>query len=280
MLSLSIITPTWNRAEQLPALFQAVRALSPAPLEHIIVDNCSTDSTTQIIQNYAAEVPWTVVHLCDGDTGLYDAMNQGARKARGDALYFLNDDDRPLPDGLRQLRQLLEETGAEVVFGDVWRLDPSSGQRSLRRHRQMNFLTLAERSICQQATLYRRESWQQVGPFSSDLRFGGDYDWMLRALRTNKISAAYGAWPVAIFALGGLTTNPAHTESFTLEMAAIRRRFYSEADLARARRYRQFWRKLPFGLRLAGVPTDAFSVRSFLRCGRFILPDPRALVQL
>lgn len=280
MLSLSLITPTWNRANQLPDLFKEVSKLAPVPLEHIIVDNRSTDATRERIKDYAAQATWPVVHLCQGDSGLYDAMNQGARIARGEALFFLNDDDRPLSTGLTDLLHLLERTKAGIAFGDVWRLDPSSGERTLRRHRQMNFLTLAERSICQQATVYRRECWNDVGPFSAELRYGGDYDWMLRALRLKKISAAYGAWPVALFSLGGLSTDPVHAVRFTQEMEAIRRRFYTEADLARARRYRQLWRKLPFGLRLVGLPTDPFSLRSFLRCGGFILPDPRSLAQL
>lgn len=280
MPSLSIITPTWNRADHLPDLFDSVRSLAPPPSEHILVDNCSTDATAARIADYAAGAPWPVRHLCNGDSGLYDAMNQGARAASGDALYFLNDDDRLIPDGLNTLLRLLESTGADVAFGDVWREDPANGRRTLRRHRQMNFLTLAERSICQQATLYRRSSWEAVGPFDASLRYGADYDWMLRALRSNHQRASYGAWPVAIFSLGGLTSRADHADAFAAEMESIRARYYSPEDLERAARFRRLWRKWPWGFSLSRKPTDRFRLSAFIRIGSHILPDPRSFFQL
>ncbi len=280
MPSLSIITPTWNRADHLPDLFDSVRSLAPPPYEHILVDNCSTDATASRIADYAAGAPWPVRHLCNGDSGLYDAMNQGARAASGDALYFLNDDDRLIPDGLFFLLQLLKRTGADVAFGDVWREDPANGRRSLRRHRQMNFLTLAERSICQQATLYRRSSWEAVDPFDASLRYGADYDWMLRALRSNHLRASYGAWPVAIFSLGGLTSNADHAVAFAEEMESIRARYYSPEDRRRATRFRRLWRKWPWGFSLAGKSSDRFRVQAFMRIGSLTLPDPRAVLEL
>ncbi len=280
MLSLSIITPTWNRAKQLPKFFEALRAMQPAPSEHLLVDNRSTDGTHELIADYARAVPWPVVHLREGDSGLYDAMNQGAVRAKGEVLYFLNDDDRADQRGLGDLLRLLERTRAQIAFGDVWREDPVTGLRQLRRHRQMNFLTLAERSICQQATLYRREAWRAVGPFDASLKFGGDYDWMLRALREMKLSAVYGAWPVAIFALGGISTQAELSKSFAEEMQEIRQRYYLPEDLQRARKFRRWWRKWPGGLSLGGLPTDLFRVRSFLRWGGAFFPDPRALLQL
>lgn len=288
---LSIITPTWNRARLLPGLFASLSRLAEvwagrpnhsaeSPFEHILVDNQSTDGTRACIEEYAKKSPWPVRYLGEGDRGLYDAMNQGAAVARGEGLYFLNDDDRVEAGGLLDLWRLMEREEAGLAFAEVWREEAQTGERRLRRHRQMNFLTLAERSICQQATLYRRAVWQAVGPFDAGLRFAADYDWAMRALRKQRVRAVYGSWPVAVFHLGGLSSDPRHEQAFAAEMSLVRQRYYTEEDLRRAATYRKTWRKWPWGLRLGGRRGDEFAVQNFLRLGRRLLPDPRAWLQL
>jgi len=247
-MNISIITPTWNRCSSLARMIQSVEMQAKRPVEHLIVDNLSTDDTASLISAYGDSAPYPVVHMREGDKGIYDAMNQGAARAQGDALYFLNDDDSLFnPHSLALLSSALKLAPHGVAFGDVIVRDPNSGAERRRNHRQMNRLTLAEKSICQQATIYSRKAFDAVGFFDAGLRAAGDYDWMLRALVLHRLCAVYLRHPVVIFSTGGISSDPAWRGGFESEMAAVAARHLDGGTLAKAKAYRRIWRKIPWG---------------------------------
>jgi glycosyltransferase involved in cell wall biosynthesis len=280
-MKISIITPTWNRCDSLSRMIQSVEAQFLIPFEHLVIDNLSTDRTADLVHNYAARAPYPVIHVRNGDKGIYDAMNQGAARARGDALYFLNDDDALFrPNSLTLLSSALKLVPGGLAFGDVIVRDPSTGDERRRNHRQMNQLTLAEKSICQQATIYSLKAFAAVGFFDSRLKAAGDYDWMIRGLVGLRIPAIYLRSVVAIFASGGISSDPARNEEFRAEMNLVTARHFPAALRARALRYRRLWRKLPWGLNLCPghEKADRLSITTRTAFQNYLLPDPLALL--
>lgn len=279
-MNVSIVTPTWNRATTLQRTIESVESQTLRPFRHVIVDNLSEDDTTEIVALYKERAPYSVVHLRDRDGGIYDAMNKGALAAGGEALYFLNDDDRLVaPDSLRLLAKALALAPHGVAFADILVSSASRETLKTRNHRQVNRLTLAEKSICQQATLYSRRAIEAVGPFDHSLRAAGDYEWMIRALVWHAIPAVYLRRAVAVFAEGGISSDPAHAMAFRAEMNAVANRHFSADVRARALGYRRFWRKVPWGLRWCPgfEKADRLRVTSRMALGTTLIPDPLAL---
>lgn len=280
-MNVSIVTPTWNRARTLARTIESITAQSPPPFRHVIVDNLSEDNTTEIVSLYKERAPYSVVHLRERDSGIYEAMNKGALAAGGEALYFLNDDDQLVaPDSLRLLAKALALAPHGVAFADVLVSSTTRETPRTRNHRQVNRLTLAEKSICQQATLYSRQAIEAVGPFDHSLRAAGDYEWMIRALVRHAIPAVYLRRTVAVFAEGGISSDPAHAMAFQAEMNAVANRHFSADVRARALRYRRFWRKLPWGLKWCPgfENADRLRVTSRIALGTTLIPDPLALL--
>ena len=93
----TIATPTYNRAKLLPRLYRSLCAQTCADFEWIIVDDGSTDDTSQIIQSFINEgrIPQIrYVHKSNG--GKHTAINTAAKVARGE-LFFIADSDDWLP---------------------------------------------------------------------------------------------------------------------------------------------------------------------------------------
>jgi len=280
-MRVSIITPTWNRCVTLEQTFRSVESQHLKPHQHIVVDNLSHDETPEVLQQYASRAPYEVIHLRENDSGIYDAMNKGAKIAEGEALYFLNDDDQLLDtDSLELLAKCVSLAPDGVAFADVVVRNPKTGSAKVRNHRQMNRLTLAEKSICQQATLYSRQAIEKVGPFDSSLKAAGDYDWMIRALVRHRLPAVYLRRSVAVFSEGGISSDPARAVEFRGEMDSVASRYFSPEIRDRALRYRQFWRKIPFGLRFCpgSQPEDRLHITSHISIGNQICQDPLSLL--
>tara|TARA_B100000749_G_scaffold187855_1_gene145511 strand:+ start:1324 stop:2040 length:717 start_codon:yes stop_codon:yes gene_type:complete len=87
---LSIITISYNCAEDLEKTIRSVVAQPISDAEYIVIDGGSTDGSFEVIQKYANKIDYWV---SEKDKGIYDAMNKGCEVARGEGLLFLNAGD-------------------------------------------------------------------------------------------------------------------------------------------------------------------------------------------
>ena len=98
---LSIITISYNCAEDLEKTISSVVSQPISDSEYIVIDGGSTDGSFDVIQKYADKIDYWI---SEQDKGIYDAMNKGCKVARGEGLLFLNAGDyltgRVLKNGL------------------------------------------------------------------------------------------------------------------------------------------------------------------------------------
>lgn len=87
---LSIVTVVYNGENFLEKTIQSIINQSYHNIEYIIIDGASTDKTVEIIKKYEKHISYWV---SEKDTGIYDAMNKGAKVATGDFINFMNADD-------------------------------------------------------------------------------------------------------------------------------------------------------------------------------------------
>jgi glycosyltransferase involved in cell wall biosynthesis len=85
-------------------------------LEVIAVDDGSTDGSASILRSYGEQIRW----IGGPNRGGNHARNQGLALAQGEYIQFLDADDYLLPEKIERQVAFLEESGADVVYGD-WR---------------------------------------------------------------------------------------------------------------------------------------------------------------
>lgn len=250
-MKISVITPTFNRAETLRKSLESVRCQTLPPHEHIIMDNLSKDDTPDVVEAYARRAPYEVVYVREADTGVANAMNKGLDRVRGEAVYILNDDDAVHDAEVFQIMShCMAEMKTDLVYGDVDWLDPETGERTRRRHNQVNKLTLVHKGMNQPAILHRAEVFPRCGQYDEEFRIAGDHEWLLRAFIKFDVSATYLRRTVAICALGGLSNSEASANRRSQERKAATERWFSPEQVRFSNTYRRFVRKLPFGTQL------------------------------
>ena len=250
-MRISVITPTFNRAETLRKSLESVRCQTLPPHEHIIMDNLSKDATPDVVEAYAKRALYEVVYVREADTGVANAMNKGLARVCGEAVYILNDDDAVHDAEVFQIMsQCMAEMKTDLVYGDVDWLDPETGERTRRRHNQVNKLTLVHKGMNQPAILHRAEVFQHCGQYDEGFRIAGDHEWLLRAFIKFNVSATYLRRTVAICALGGLSNSEASANRRSQERKAATERWFSPEQVRLSNTYRRFVRKLPFGTQL------------------------------
>ncbi|MEM6770898.1 MAG: glycosyltransferase family A protein, partial [Bacteroidota bacterium] len=95
--SVSIVIPVRNGAHFLPRAVASALGQQHRPLEVIVVDNNSTDTTAEVLATLAKAHPEVKATSCS-TPGAAAARNRGLREAQGDWVQFLDVDDTLYPE--------------------------------------------------------------------------------------------------------------------------------------------------------------------------------------
>jgi glycosyltransferase involved in cell wall biosynthesis len=115
-MKLSIVIPCYNERATIAAIVAAVRAAPLAEREIIVVDDCSTDGTREVLRDEIAPLVERVIYH-DRNRGKGAALRTGFAAATGDVLVVQDADLEYDPRDLPRLLQPIEEGKADVVFG-------------------------------------------------------------------------------------------------------------------------------------------------------------------
>ena len=86
----SIVTPVFNGQKYIEETIKSVIGQTTDDYEYIIVDNLSTDNTSEIINKYSSKIDKII---SEKDSGMYDALEKGFSYCNGKYFYWLNSDD-------------------------------------------------------------------------------------------------------------------------------------------------------------------------------------------
>ena len=180
-MDISVIIPTWNRAERLAAALTSVFQQSVAVHEVIVVDDGSTDNTREMVARRFAGVRY----IYQENRGVSSARNVGIRQATGDWIALLDSDDRWLPDKLERQQQLIRaHPGYKLCHSnEIW---IRNGKRvnAMKKHAKQggwifrHCLPLC--AISPSAVLIQKNIFTDIGLFDESLPACEDYDLWLR----------------------------------------------------------------------------------------------------
>ena len=187
-MKISVITAVWNAEKSIARCVESVRGND---VEHLLMDNCSTDRTVAI----ARELDPSVRVISEPDKGIYDAMNRGAARATGDILAWLNADDYYLPGTLEKVAAHPE---TELLHGDLQvngrRVKPASGLASFGGFR-----------VFHPTVFVRREVFEKYGPLDLSFPICADLAFFLKAGRAG-VRFTHLDETLTDFAIGGVST--------------------------------------------------------------------------
>lgn len=127
-MDFTVITPNLNYARYLDDCLESVASQQGVTLEHLLLDGGSTDESEMIAAKYP-HVTWQQRQ----DSGMSQAINRGFDQACGEWVMWLNADDRLRPGVLAALLSQLQDTAADIVYGDFHFVDEDG--REIRRVR-------------------------------------------------------------------------------------------------------------------------------------------------
>lgn len=200
MSQISVILPTFNRADLIGETLDSLLAQTRRPDEILVIDDGSTDSTPEVLGRYDAE--FRVIR--QDNAGKATALNRALSEAQGDLIWVVDDDDILLPEACALLAGALEDdpdlgfcAGRHLDFTH----DPAApatssadAPPSLRAPGYMRDSTPASLfpdllegcHIFQPGLMVRKRTYDAAGPFRAELTRSQDYEMLLRIARRHR----------------------------------------------------------------------------------------------
>ncbi len=209
---ISIIVATYNAAITLQQCIDSVVEQTYANIELIVIDGGSTDGTVDLLKASDHLINYWV---SESDDGVYSAWNKGLLQAKGDWICFVGADDYILDS------QVLERMAAKlaIIPSDI---SVAYGQIMLLNNNGENLYAIGEpwvevkerfkqvMSIPHPGLMHRRSLFEQNGIFDESFRISGDYELLLRELKT---ADAVFIPDIIIIGMrqGGLSSSPSNS---------------------------------------------------------------------
>lgn len=123
---ISVIVPTFNRADLILKPLESVYNQTYRPIELVVVDDGSADRTKEVIQNWKSEnesEDFIIKYIFQNNSGAPAARNNGVRNSTGRYLQFLDSDDELLPEKLTLQFDKMRAENTPICICDYKHLD-------------------------------------------------------------------------------------------------------------------------------------------------------------
>ena len=175
----SVIIPTFNRGYCLEESIRSVLQQSFADFELIVVDDGSTDNTSELV----ARFPAVKLIRLEKNRGVSFARNRGMVEAQGDCIAFLDSDDLWEKDKLASQVKWIERGFHAVYTDEIWirnrvRVNPMNKHRKYSGDIFRYCLPLC--IVSPSSVLLRAKMLSEVGGFDESMPVCEDYDLWLR----------------------------------------------------------------------------------------------------
>ncbi|MFL3007242.1 MAG: glycosyltransferase [Candidatus Neomarinimicrobiota bacterium] len=116
---ISIITPTYNRADELKHLYRSIReqSIDLGKLEFIISDDGSTDSTKSMVEKWVEISEISIKFITQKNQGPGAARNHGMTVAEGDLFLFIDSDCEAHPDWIKTIYDEYQQNKFDAFGG-------------------------------------------------------------------------------------------------------------------------------------------------------------------
>ena len=192
MSKVTVIIPTYNRADKIENSIKSVLGQTYEDFTLIIVDDCSSDNTENVVRSIGDDR--IIYHRLPENKGAGGARNEGARLAETEYIAFQDSDDIWLPDKLdKQIKYMDDNPDVGLVYGKMKVISSEKTyefpNESVSGDLDGDIFSwlLRRNSIGTPVMFIKKKCFDEVGAFDTSLRCLEDWEFAIRFSQKFKI---------------------------------------------------------------------------------------------
>ena len=209
-MKFSIITVNFNNRDGLLRTIQSVIAQTFRDFEFIVIDGGSTDGSADLLKQYDQHITYWV---SEKDSGIYNGMNKGIARAKGDYLNFMNSGDcfydsqvlQRVSDHIEASPVPANGIKADIIVGRDYHYseEKKMGHASIQPTR-LSMITFFTSTLDHQSSFIRRKLFQD-SLYREDLRLVSDWVFFLEKVVVENKKVQFIPDIVCYREVGGIT---------------------------------------------------------------------------
>ncbi len=180
-IEVSVVTPSFNMLSYLERCVASAADQEGVRVEHLVMDGGSRDGTAEWLETQPS-----LVSEVRSDNGMYDALNRGFRRARGQIIAHLNCDEQYLPGTLATVIKYFDtHPKVDVLFGNALIVRPDGSLVGYRKTVRPIWpvLSLPPLYVLTAATFFRRKLVDDGVLYDDSYKDIADLAWVVRLVR-------------------------------------------------------------------------------------------------
>jgi glycosyltransferase involved in cell wall biosynthesis len=191
-MKMSIITPNYNYDKYIGETIQSVLFQNVENIEHIIIDDGSTDNSAAVLKKYQAKYPDKIKLIFQENKGQTAAINKGLKLSYGDIIGWINSDDTYCQGIFKKIISIFENNlNIDIVIGNANVVDLDGHFIYKIRHNKYDFVTGAllgfTRITTSNAVFWRKRIMDKVGYMDESLKCSMDGEYFSRLFRKARV---------------------------------------------------------------------------------------------
>ena len=201
-MKLSIITVNLNNLEGLKKTYDSVVCQTFTDYEWIVIDGGSTDGSREFIEQHQDKFAYW---CSEPDKGIYNAMNKGIVRAKGEYLNFMNSGDAFVSKEIVE-NVFLKQYDADIIYG-IQLTNNNNRLVPVNFHKKIYWYDLFLESFPHQASFIKRSLFLKVGLYDENYRIVSDWKWFIKSILIYGASYTFFPRAISYFASGGISSS-------------------------------------------------------------------------
>lgn len=176
----TVITPTYNRAQFLEETIRSVLNQDYKNVEYVVLDDGSTDDTLKIIKKFKDKIVWE----SHKNIGEIKTVNKAFSLAKGEILGVVNSDDPLLPGAISEIVKFMNKNPKIIVVYPDWLKIDKNGkeiERVTTSEYNYEYMLKFHDNVAGPGTFFRKVILDKLKGRDLQFRYVSDYDFWLRA---------------------------------------------------------------------------------------------------
>ncbi|MDD4166851.1 MAG: glycosyltransferase family 2 protein [Endomicrobiaceae bacterium] len=193
-MDVSVIIPVYNAEPYLKQCLDSVLAQTFKNIEIIIINDCSNDNSSQIIEEYRKTDRRIISISLQKNAGPGNARNEGIKAANGKYIVFIDSDDWVTEDYVETLYNSIEKHNCDMVSANFYIYDDKTGQLKTDKNPEDLYKTCFNTSEKKQYFLFLNNNYIWIRIYRKDfLKANNIY------FKLNKLEDSLFLWQAVIF---------------------------------------------------------------------------------
>ena len=235
-MKLTVLTINYNNKEGLIKTFESVRAQTWKDFEFIVIDGGSNDGGKELIEQNDQINYW----VSEKDSGVYNAMNKGIKKAKGDYIIFMNSGDFFYDEFVLEKIRAEFDFDIDILYGDSVFFNDQGYRKVIKAPKKLTFGFFYDGGLNHQAVFIKKSLFNDYFFYNEEYKICADWEFFIIMVCLHNVSVKHLKEIICYYDFSGISAKVENLPIYIRERETTLNKYFAafreDAELAKETR--------------------------------------------